>query len=83
VHDLADAVPLRPVLSERPRGRRENLLAGLGLLLRGISHAYKITIVIRKDARFFPEVLYETTEKYLGCKERIHGAVNDQIGIEP
>ena len=25
----------------------------------------------------------QTTERYLGCKQRIQGAVNDQIGIEP
>jgi integrase len=25
----------------------------------------------------------QTTERYLGCKQRIHGAVNDKIGIEP
>ncbi|HEX4922362.1 MAG TPA: site-specific integrase [Candidatus Bathyarchaeia archaeon] len=25
----------------------------------------------------------QTTERYLGCKERIQGAVNDKIGIEP
>jgi len=25
----------------------------------------------------------QTTEKYLGCKQRLKGAVNDQIGIEP
>jgi site-specific recombinase XerD len=25
----------------------------------------------------------QTTEKYLGCKQRLRGAVNDQIGIEP
>jgi site-specific recombinase XerD len=25
----------------------------------------------------------QTTERYLGCKQRIRGAVNDQIGIEP
>jgi site-specific recombinase XerD len=28
-------------------------------------------------------VSVQTTEKYLGCKQRIHGAVNDRIGIEP
>ncbi len=28
-------------------------------------------------------VSVETTEKYLGSKQRIHGAVNDWIGIEP
>jgi site-specific recombinase XerD len=25
----------------------------------------------------------QTTEKYLGCKQRIQNAVNDRIGIEP
>ena len=25
----------------------------------------------------------QTTEKYLGTKQRIHGAVSDRIGIEP
>ena len=25
----------------------------------------------------------QTTERYLGCKQRIRGAVNDKIGIEP
>jgi len=25
----------------------------------------------------------ETAERYLGCKRRIRGAVNDQIGVEP
>jgi site-specific recombinase XerD len=28
-------------------------------------------------------VSVQTTEKYLGCKQRLHGAVNDRIGIEP
>jgi site-specific recombinase XerD len=28
-------------------------------------------------------VSVQTTEKCLGCKQRIHGAVNDRIGIEP
>jgi site-specific recombinase XerD len=26
---------------------------------------------------------HEATERYLGCKQRIQGAVNDKIGIEP
>jgi hypothetical protein len=25
----------------------------------------------------------QTTEKYLGCRQRLRGAVNDRIGIEP
>jgi site-specific recombinase XerD len=28
-------------------------------------------------------VSVQTTERYLGCKQRIRGAVNDQIGVEP
>ena len=28
-------------------------------------------------------VSVQTTERYLGCKQRIDGAVNDRIGIEP
>jgi len=28
-------------------------------------------------------VSIQTTERYLGCKQRIRGAVNDHIGIEP
>jgi site-specific recombinase XerD len=28
-------------------------------------------------------VSVQTTERYLGCKQRFHGAVNDCIGIEP
>jgi len=28
-------------------------------------------------------VSVQTTEKYLGCKQRLLNAVNDRIGIEP
>ena len=28
-------------------------------------------------------IAIQTTEEYLGCKQRIRGAVNDKIGIEP
>jgi hypothetical protein len=28
-------------------------------------------------------VSIQTTERYVGCKQRIQGAVNDKIGIEP
>jgi hypothetical protein len=28
-------------------------------------------------------VSVQTTERYLGCKQRLNGAVNDRIGIEP
>ena len=28
-------------------------------------------------------VSVQTTEKYLGCKQRLNGAVNDRIRIEP
>jgi hypothetical protein len=29
------------------------------------------------------QVSIQTTERYLGCKQRIKAAVNDRIGIEP
>jgi len=29
------------------------------------------------------EISVQTTERYLGCKQRIRSAVNDRIGIEP
>ncbi len=28
-------------------------------------------------------VSIQTTERYLGCKQKLRGAVNDRIGIEP
>ena len=28
-------------------------------------------------------VSVQTTERYLGCKQRLRNAINDQIGIEP
>jgi hypothetical protein len=28
-------------------------------------------------------VSVQTTERYLGCKQRIRNAVNDRIGIQP
>jgi hypothetical protein len=28
-------------------------------------------------------VSVETTERYLGCKQRLRGAVNDKIGLDP
>jgi hypothetical protein len=30
-----------------------------------------------------PQLRFKTTERYLGCKQRIRSAVNDRIGIEP
>ena len=32
---------------------------------------------------FLGHVSVQTTELYLGCKQRIRSAVNDRIGIEP
>jgi integrase len=31
----------------------------------------------------FGHVSVQTTERYLGCKQRFHNAVNDRIGLEP
>jgi hypothetical protein len=38
---------------------------------------------LRSDPRFEGHVSVQTTERYLGCKQRIRSAVNDRIGIEP
>jgi hypothetical protein len=40
------------VFPERPRSRREDLLARLGFLVRWVPHLYKITIVILKMQAF-------------------------------
>jgi len=34
------------------------------------------------DPVFAGHVSVETTERYLGCKQRLRGAVNDKIGLE-
>jgi site-specific recombinase XerD len=36
-----------------------------------------------KQIQFLGHVSIQTTERYLGCKQRIRSAVNDRIGIEP
>lgn len=37
-----------------------------------------------EQIQFLPgHVSVETTERYLGCKQRFRNAVNDRIGIEP
>jgi len=37
-----------------------------------------------EQIQFLPgHVSVQTTERYLGCKQRIRGAVNDRTGIEP
>ena len=35
------------------------------------------------EIQFLWHVSVQTTERYLGCKQRIRSAVNDCIGIEP
>lgn len=37
-----------------------------------------------EQIQFLPgHVSVQTTEKYLGCKQKLRVAVNDHIGIEP
>jgi hypothetical protein len=36
-----------------------------------------------EQIQFLGHISVETTERYLGCKQRLHGAVNDHIGLEP
>jgi hypothetical protein len=37
----------------------------------------------RWEAADHEAISVQTTEKYLGCKQRLREAVNDKIGIEP
>jgi len=37
----------------------------------------------RGERRLFGHVSAPATERYLGCKQRIPGAANDRLGIEP
>src|ERR1700693_1643158 len=53
LHDPADAVHFSPVLPERSCGRREDLLVGLGFLLRRVPHTHEITQVILKMQDIF------------------------------
>jgi len=38
---------------------------------------------VSNDGLCHPSGSVQTTEKYLGCKQRLREAVNDKIGIEP
>ena len=38
---------------------------------------------LRPDSVLLGHVSIQTTERYLGCKQRFHDAVNDHIGLEP
>jgi hypothetical protein len=40
-------------------------------------------VVVAQIQFLLGHVSVQTTEKYLGCKQRLREAVNDQIGIEP
>jgi hypothetical protein len=36
-----------------------------------------------KEAVADAEISIQTTERYLGCKQKLRSAVNDRFGIEP
>jgi hypothetical protein len=40
-------------------------------------------LIFQRHAVLNGHISIQTTERYLGCKQRIQGAVNDKIGIEP
>jgi hypothetical protein len=42
-----------------------------------------LRLLADRRERMLGHVSVQTTEKYLGCKQRLKGAVNDRIGIEP
>ncbi len=48
--------------------------------IRRVKGATKLGVRV---GNWLGHVSVQTTEKYLGCKQRIRNAVNDRIGIEP
>jgi hypothetical protein len=40
-----------------------------------------VTLILSISA--FGHVSIQTTERYLGCKQKLRQAVNDRLGIEP
>ena len=51
---------------------------------RGYRHALDLAGGELDQIQFLlGHVSVQTTERYLGCKQRIRGAVNDCIGMEP
>lgn len=51
----------------------------------GRARAYAILLAEKLDQIQFllGHVSIQTTERYLGCKQRLSRAVNDKLGIEP
>jgi len=52
--------------------------AGLNSLSTDAKRGYRHAIEFLLE-----HISVQTTERYLGCKQRIRSAVNDRIGIEP
>ena len=44
---------------------------------------FAVTLTLEQIQFLLGHVSIQTTERYLGCKQRIQSAVNDRIGIEP
>ena len=52
-----------------------------GALARGFAH--ESGGELEQIQFLLGHVSVQTTERYLGCKQRLRDAVNDQIGLEP
>ena len=50
---------------------------------RGLRHRTRAGGELEQIQFLLGHVSVQTTEKYLGCKQRLREAVNDKIGIEP
>ncbi len=62
------------VAQVRPLAIPEPLLVELGMRV-GLTRA--------ADRLLLGHVSIQTTERYLGCKQKLRHAVNDRLGIEP
>ena len=61
------------------KGRRDRAILAI-LLGCGLRRAEVAKLQVRDIQH---HVSVETTERYLGCKQRLRHAVNDKIGLEP
>jgi hypothetical protein len=73
-----------------PNGENSSTLYGSSVVDAGAWHSGAIlwaawTTRRRIGADSIPlgHISIQTTERYLGCKQRIRSTVNDRIGIEP
>ena len=54
-------------------------MEGTGQIING----FQPDQILARDKVLLGHASVETTERYLGCKQKLRDAVNDHLGIEP